>query len=73
MSIFAMPRPPSRPAKGDLTCRHLEATIADQAWVEDLRQSRDHCCDLALDVRDIALDAERAAADAARRRFRSYG
>jgi hypothetical protein len=49
----------SKPKTKCANCIHYEATIADlQAWVEDLRQSRDRW-------RDLALDAERAAVDAA--------
>ncbi|MGA7490077.1 MAG: hypothetical protein WBW74_24405 [Xanthobacteraceae bacterium] len=59
MSIFAHARAvaTSKPITKCANCHHHEATIADlQAWVEDLRQSRDRW-------RDLALDAERAAAD----------
>jgi hypothetical protein len=66
MSIFANAEACIAASKTCPNCRHLEAIIGDlQAWVEDLRQSRDHWRDLALDVRDIALGAERAATDAA--------
>jgi hypothetical protein len=61
MSIFAHAEVATAASKKCPNCRHLEATIADlQAWVEDLRQSRDHWRDLALDARDITLDTERA-------------
>jgi hypothetical protein len=47
-------------------CRHLEMIIADlQAWVEDLRESRDHWRELALDAERLAAVTERAAAKAA--------
>ena len=47
-------------------CHHLEVIIADlQAWVEDLRESRDHWRELALDAERIAAVGERAAAEAA--------
>jgi hypothetical protein len=47
-------------------CRHLEVIIADlQAWVDDLRQSRDRWRELALDAKRIADFAEHAAAEAA--------
>ena len=47
-------------------CRHYEPIIADlQAWVDDLRQSRDRWRDLALDAKPIADFAEHAAAEAA--------
>jgi hypothetical protein len=40
--------------------------IADlQAWVEDLRESRDHWRELALDAERLAAVTERAAAKAA--------
>jgi hypothetical protein len=61
MSIFAHPHAISaaRPIVKCANCRTAEALIADlQAWIDDLRQSRDHW-------RDLALDAERATADAA--------
>jgi hypothetical protein len=46
--------------------RHLEVIIADlQAWVDDLRQSRDRWRELALDAKRIADFAEHAAAEAA--------
>ena len=56
MSIFASPH--AIAARKTVTrcanCRHNEAIIADlQAWVADLRKSR-----------DLALDAERGAGDA---------
>ena len=47
-------------------CHHLEVIIADlQAWVEDLRESRDHWRELALEAEGITAIAERAAAEAA--------
>jgi hypothetical protein len=47
-------------------CRQHEATIADlQAWIEDLRQSRDRW-------RDLALHVERAGADAAVAELRTF-
>jgi hypothetical protein len=75
MSIFNHPN--AIAASKCANCRHLEVIIADlQAWVDDLRQSRDHWRDLALGAGDIALDAERAAADVAltlSKEIRSYG
>ncbi|HEX2477326.1 MAG TPA: hypothetical protein VHK01_21395 [Lacipirellulaceae bacterium] len=62
MSIFvhAHALAASKPKTKCANCIHHEATIADlQAWVDDLRQSRDRW-------RDLALDAERAAVDAAK-------
>jgi hypothetical protein len=62
MSIFTHAEATIAATKRCANCRHLQVTIADlQAWVEDVRQSRDHWRDLALDARDLA---ERAAADA---------
>jgi hypothetical protein len=53
MSIFANADVANAAGERCPNCYHLEATIADlQAWVEDLRQSRDHWRDLALDARD---------------------
>jgi hypothetical protein len=47
-------------------CRHLEVIIADlHAWVADLRESRDHWRELALDAERITAVAERVAAEAA--------
>ena len=47
-------------------CRHLEMIIADlQAWVEDLRESRDHWRELALDAERLAAVTDHAAAKAA--------
>jgi hypothetical protein len=47
-------------------CRHLEVIIADlQAWVQDLRESRDHWRELALDAERLAAVTEQAAAKAA--------
>jgi hypothetical protein len=68
MSIFAHPHAiaASEQKTKCANCHHLEVMIADlQTWVEDLRQSRDHW-------RDLALDAERAAADAARARLEKF-
>jgi hypothetical protein len=62
MSIFANAELANAASKRCPNCHHFEATIADlQAWVEDLRQSRDHWRDLALDARDPTLEAKRAA------------
>ena len=61
MSIFSHPYAiaASKPKPTCANCLHHEVIIADlQAWVEELRESRDSW-------RDLALDAERAAADAA--------
>ena len=56
----------SQPKTQCANCRHLEVIIADlQAWVEDLRESRDHWRELALDAERMAAVAERAAAEAA--------
>jgi hypothetical protein len=69
MSIFTHPHAitaAGKPAAKCATCRHHEAIIADLLdWVEDLRQSRDHWRELALDAARIAAVAERAAAEAA--------
>ena len=68
MSIFAHPHAvaASEPKKKCANCHHLEVIIADlQAWVEDLRESRDHWRELALNARDLALDAERIATERA--------
>ena len=47
-------------------CRHYEAIVADlQAWVEDLRGSRDRWRELALDAERLAAVAESASAEAA--------
>jgi hypothetical protein len=47
MSIIAHAEAAIAASKKCATCRHLEATVAHlQAWVEDLRQSRDHWRDL---------------------------
>jgi hypothetical protein len=64
MSIFASPH--AIAARKTVTrcanCRHNEAIIADlQAWVADLRKSR-----------DLALDAERTAGDAVRTEFGKF-
>ena len=56
----------SEPKTHCANCRHLEVIIADlQAWVDDLRQSRDRWRELALDAKRIADCAEHAAAEAA--------
>ena len=66
MSIFAFAIAACEPKTKCANCRHYEAIIGDvQAWVEDLRESRDHWRDLALDGGRIAAVAERAAAEAA--------
>jgi hypothetical protein len=68
MSIFAHPHAVAagEPKTKCANCHHLEVIIADlQAWVEDLRESRDHWRELALDARDLALDAERIATERA--------
>jgi hypothetical protein len=68
MSIFAhaFALAASEPKTGCATCHHLEVIIADlQAWVDDLRESRDHWRELALDAERLAAVAERAAAKAA--------
>ena len=47
-------------------CQQQEATIADlQAWIEELRQSRDRW-------RDLALHVERAGADVAIAELRTF-
>jgi hypothetical protein len=69
MSIFTHPHAiaASEPKTKCANCHHLEVIIADlQAWVEDLRESRDHWRELALDAGDLALDAERIATVAER-------
>jgi hypothetical protein len=61
MSIFvhAHAIAAGKPRTKCVNCQQYEATIADlQAWVEDLRQSRDRW-------RDLALHVERAGADVA--------
>jgi hypothetical protein len=61
MSIFAHPHAIAASEQKTKCANfyHLEVIVADlQAWVEDLRESRDHW-------RDLALDAKRTAADAA--------
>ena len=64
MSIFNHPHDIA--ASKCTNCRHLEVIIADlQAWVDDLRQSRDRWRELTLDARRIADFAEHAAAEAA--------
>jgi hypothetical protein len=64
MSIFNHPH--AIAASKCASCRHLEVIIADlQAWVDDLRQSRDRWRELALDAKRIADFAEHAAAEAA--------
>jgi hypothetical protein len=70
MSIFghAFAIAVSEPKTECANCHHLEVIIADlQAWVEDLRESRDHWRELALDAdaEHLAVVAERAAAKAA--------
>ena len=66
MSIFAHPDAivASERKKTECTnCHHLQLIIADlQAWVEELRESRDHWRELALDAGRLA---ERTAAKAA--------
>jgi hypothetical protein len=66
MSIFAhaLAIAASQPKTKCANCRHHEAIIADlQAWVEDLRQSRDHWRELALDAEPIADHHDALAAD----------
>jgi len=64
MSIFNHPH--AIAASKCASCRDLELIIADlQAWVDDLRQSRDRWRALALDAKRIANFAEHAAAEAA--------
>ena len=64
MSIFNHPH--AIAASKCVNCHHLEVIIADlQAWVDDLRQSRDRWRELALDAKRIADFAEHAAAEAA--------
>jgi hypothetical protein len=68
MSIFAhaFAIAASEPKTKCANCRHHEAIITDlQAWVEDLRESRDHWRELALDAERLAAVPERAAAEAA--------
>jgi len=68
MSIFghAFAIAAGEPRTGCANCRHLEVIIADlHAWVEDLRESRDHWRELALDAERMAAVAERPAAEAA--------
>jgi hypothetical protein len=68
MSIFdhAFACAASGPKAQCANCHHLEVIIADlQAWVDDLRGSRDHWRELALDAERLAAMAERAAAKAA--------
>ena len=68
MSIFAHPHAVAagEPKTKCANCHHLEVIIADlHAWVEDLRESRDHWRELALDAERVAAVAERAAAEAA--------
>ena len=68
MSIFSHPHAiaASAPKMNCANCHHLEVIIADlQAWVDDLRQSRDRWRELALDAKRIADFAEHAAAKAA--------
>jgi hypothetical protein len=64
MSIFSHPHAVA--ASKCANWSHLEVIIADlQAWVGDLRQSRDRWRELALDTKRIADFAELAAAEAA--------
>jgi hypothetical protein len=68
MSIFghAFAIAASEPKKECANCHHLEVIIADlQAWVEDLRESRDHWRELALGAERIGGVAERGTAKAA--------
>jgi hypothetical protein len=68
MSIFvpAHAIAAGKPKTRCVNCLHHEATIADlQAWVEDLRQSRDRW-------RDLALRAERAGTDVAIAELRTF-
>ena len=68
MSIFASPHAiaAGKTVTRCANCRHNEAIIADlQAWVAELRESRDKW-------RDLALDAERAAGDAVRTEFGKF-
>jgi hypothetical protein len=68
MSIFAhaFAIAASEPKTKCANCRHHEAIIVDlQAWVEDLRESRDRWRELALDAERLAAVAGRAAAEAA--------
>lgn len=69
MSIFAHAHATAAgtPRTKCVNCVHHEAMIADlQAYIEDLRQSRDRWRDLALDVEHsaahVAADAARAEA-----------
>jgi hypothetical protein len=55
-----------KPRTKCVNCLQHEATIADlQAWIEDLRQSRDRW-------RDLALRVERAGADLTRTELRTF-
>jgi hypothetical protein len=55
MSIFAFAIAACEPKTKCANCRHYEAIIADlQAWVGDLRESRDHWRELALGAGRIA-------------------
>ena len=68
MSIFAhaFAIAASEPKTKCANCRHHEAIIPDlHAWVEDLRESRDHWRELALEAERLAAVAERAAAEVA--------
>jgi hypothetical protein len=68
MSIFlhAHAIAASKPKTKCVNCQQQEATIADlQAWIEDLRQSRDRW-------RDLALHAERAGSDVAIAELRTF-
>ena len=64
MSIFNHPH--AIAASKRASCRDRELIIGDlQAWVDDLRQSRDRWRALALDAKRIANFAEHATAEAA--------
>ena len=68
MSIFfhAHAIAASKPKTRCVHCQQHEATIADlQAWIEELRQSRDRW-------RDLALHVERAGADVAIAELRTF-
>jgi hypothetical protein len=68
MSIFrhAFAIAASEPKTECANCHRFEVIIADlQAWVEDLRKSRDHWRELALDAEPIGAVAERGTAKAA--------
>jgi hypothetical protein len=64
MSIFNHPH--AIAASKCANCHHLEVIIAGfQAWVDDLRQSRNRWRELAVDAKRIADFAEHAPAEAA--------